>query len=383
LGQTPKDFIAIGSNLRDVKDCVSDHDFQSWLRAALHLDFGTAQSLMSVAARFGNDRVSELPIARAVGEAVSLQEIIDNRGPLRGELHQRLAIVRDLVRSVALGYSTGLYLFGRPGTAKTHTVKAVLDGEIKEIYTYERGHLTPMGLFELIAGHVDEVIVLDDLAAILKSDIALQILLAALEPPTTRDRSRVIKYRRQGRQQTAIFRGGIICISNKELHDDDLLEAFKSRVNTLNYDPSDAQLGALMLAIADAGWPPGAVSPEINPEAARTVAHYVIAEMLRLSCPFDLRLLVDKAFAHYQLCQDDESESDWHNLVTAAIEERLVVVRHPAEPPESREARKRKEHTILDKILQEHESREDRIGAWIKLTGKSPRAFYRRMAERR
>src|SRR5436309_850010 len=51
------------------------------------------------------------------------------------------------------------------------------------------------GLFELIAGQADEVIVLDDFGAVLKSDGALQILLSALEHQTSRDRSRVVKYR--------------------------------------------------------------------------------------------------------------------------------------------------------------------------------------------
>jgi hypothetical protein len=227
----------------------------------------------------------------------SLGYIVANLGVLLAELFRRQAIVRDYVRGVARQYATGLYLFGRPGTAKTHTVRSVLEAEIKEPFVYQRGHLTPMGLFELIAEHADEVIVLDDIGAILKSDIALQILLSALEHPTTRDRSRVVKYRRQGREEHAVFRGGIICISNMELHDDELLGAFKSRVHTLNYDPTDAQLGAFMLEIADRGWPPGVSNPEINPETARTIAHYLIGEMLRLSCRFDLRLLVKGAVA--------------------------------------------------------------------------------------
>ena len=94
------------------------------------------------------------------------------------------------------------------------------------------------------------------------------------------------------------FRGGIICISNRQLHDDDLLGAFKSRVHTLNYDPSDAQLGALMLELAEFGWP--CRNPVIAPDAAREVTHFLIGEMLRLSCPFDLRLLFNKAFPDYQ-----------------------------------------------------------------------------------
>jgi hypothetical protein len=314
-------------------------------------------------------------------EQMTLQRIVENRPAYLAELKKRQAILRDYVRAVARTYATGLYLHGRPGTAKTYTVRAVLEQEIREIYVYLRGHLTPLGLFELIAANCDEVIVLDDIAAILKSDVALQILLSALEHPTTRDLSRIIKYRRQGEEQRAAFRGGIVCISNRELRDDDLLGAFKSRVHTLNYDPSDAQLGALMLDIADRGWPISAVNPEIEPEAAHTVAHYLIGEMLRLSCPFDLRLFINKALPTYQQWKDGEAESDWRDLITASIEEHLVAVRHSQEPPVSREARKEEEQAIVQEIIRDHAARDERVRAWIKRTGKSERAFYRRLAE--
>src|SRR5271166_1309570 len=301
----------------------------------------------------------------------TLTHIMDNRSGLLAELHRRQAIVRDYVRGVARQYATGLYLFGRPGTAKTHTVRAVLGEEIQEPYTYQRGHLTPLGLFELIATNADEVIVLDDLGAVLKSDVALQILLSALEHPTSRDRGRVVKYRRQGREERAVFRSGVVCVSNRELHDDELLGAFKSRVHTLNYDPTDAQLGALMLDIADRGWPAGSGNPEIDPETARMVAHYLIGEMLRVSCPFDLRLLVNKAFPDYQQWKDGEAESDWRDLITASIEEHLVAVRHSEESPVSREERKSAEHSILQEIMLVHPSRDERVRAWIERTGKS------------
>ena len=48
---------------------------------------------------------------------MTLQYIADNRSTLVVELRQRQAIVRDYVRGVAKHYATGLYLFGRPGTA--------------------------------------------------------------------------------------------------------------------------------------------------------------------------------------------------------------------------------------------------------------------------
>jgi hypothetical protein len=314
-------------------------------------------------------------------DAMTVEQIVDNRPALRADLRKRQAVLRDYVRAVAKQYANGLYLHGRPGTAKTHTVREVLEQEIREIYVYQRGHLTPMGLFELIADNADEVIVLDDLGAVLKSDVALQILLSALEHPTNRDRSRVVKYRRQGEEQRAIFRGGIICISNRELRDDDMLGALKSRVHTLNYDPSDPQLAALMLDIADRGWPIGAANPEIEPEAAHMVARYLIGEMLRLACRFDLRLFVNKALPNYQQWKDGEAESDWRDLITASIEEHLVAVRHSEDPPVSREARKEEEQAIVQEIMREHASRDERVRAWIKRTGKSERAFYRRLAE--
>jgi hypothetical protein len=312
---------------------------------------------------------------------LTLKQIIDNRASLLSELKRRQAIARDYVRAVPRHYATGLYLFGRPGTAKTHTVQAVLEKEIGEPYVYQRGHLTPMGLFELIAEHRDDVIVLDDLAAVLDSDIALQILLSALEHPAPDDRtrSRVVKYRRRGHEERVSYRGGIICISNRQLHDDELLGAFKSRVHTLNYDPSDAQLGALMLGLAELGWPHTGRA-EIPPVEARAVAHFLIGEMLRLGCRFDLRLFVNKALPDYQQWKDDETESDWRDLVTASIEEHLVAVRHADERP-SRADRKQDEHALLREILREHDSREERVRVWGERTGKSERAFYRRLAE--
>jgi hypothetical protein len=308
----------------------------------------------------------------------TLQRIIEDHARLLKDLRAPQAVLRDFVRGVIFQYGTGLYVFGRPGTAKTHAVRAVLEHVIREIYVYLRGHLTPMGLFELIAENPDMLIVLDDVG-VLKSDVSLQILLSALEHPTTADRSRMVIYRRQGGEQRVPFRGGIVCISNKQLHDEELLGAFKSRVHTLNYNPSDAQLGALMLELADYGWP--CRNPVIGPEAAREIAHYLIAEMLRLDCPFDLRLLVNKAFPDYQQWRDGEAESDWRDLITAGIEEHLVAVRHSEEPPISREARKEEERAILEEILRDNPTRAERVQAWIDRTGKSERAFYRRLAE--
>jgi hypothetical protein len=132
-----------------------------------------------------------------------------------------------------------------------------------------------------------------------------------------------------------------------------------------------------MLDIADRA------SSPMTPETARTIAHYLIGEMLRLGCRFDLRLLVNKAFPDYQQWKDGEAESDCRDLITASIEEHLVAVRHGTETQGSREDRKSEEHAIIREIVSSHTGREERVQAWVRRTGKSERASYRRLAELR
>ena len=91
-------------------------------------------------------------------------------------------------------------------------------------------------------------------------------------------------------------------------------------------------------------------------------------------------LFVNKALPDYQQWKDDEAESDWRDLITASIEEHLLAVRHADERP-SRAERKQNEHALLRELLGEHDSREERVHAWTERTGKSERAFYRRLAE--
>ena len=105
-----------------------------------------------------------------------------------------------------------------------------------------------------------------------------------------------------------------------------------------------------MLTVAGFGWPLGASVPSITPAEAQTVAEFVIGEMLRLGARFDLRLFFNKAIPDYQQWKDDETESDWRDLVTASIEEHLVAIRHADERP-SRAKRKEGELAILEQIL--------------------------------
>jgi hypothetical protein len=88
------------------------------------------------------------------------------------ELERQLAVVRDRVRGVARRHYTGFYLFGRPGTSKTYTVRTTLD-ELRILYEYHLGYLTPMGLFDLLDEHHDRILLRDDVSEILGNRIAL------------------------------------------------------------------------------------------------------------------------------------------------------------------------------------------------------------------
>jgi hypothetical protein len=65
----------------------------------------------------------------------------------------RLQVIRDRVAQVAKGFAAGLFQYGRPGISKTHTVIETLTETVGEgKFTHDKGHLTPIGLFELLEG---------------------------------------------------------------------------------------------------------------------------------------------------------------------------------------------------------------------------------------
>jgi hypothetical protein len=302
---------------------------------------------------------------------------LDNQDQLLSDLNRQQAVLRDLVRAAALNYSGGLYLFGPAGTGKTHAVRGVLQTE-GVLYAYRRGHVTPLGLYELLEEHAGGLVVLDDVGQIFRSEVALQILLAALEPKREGAPRRVTHKTVRG-ESSFDFEGCVICISNLELHGDQLLEAFKSRVNVCCYAPPDDQLGAMMLALASQGWPVG--RPTLTPEECREVASFTIREMLRRGGRFDLRVYLDKALPLRLQAKDDMAESHWEDLVAAAVTEHLTLPSHEPEAPASRAARLDRERELLGQILAQYPTRKAQVAAWVQVTGHSKRSFFARLAE--
>jgi hypothetical protein len=309
------------------------------------------------------------------GAPTNTSQESDTSAPLT-EFRKRQAILRDRIRGVARGYQNGFYLFGRPGTGKTFEVIQLLKQEGVRYY-HHSGHLTPLGLFELIAEKHDHVIVLEDVAVLFSQKVALQILLAALGQQS--GENRVVKYRRQGAEKSVTFTGGLILISNLDLPSSPLLLALKSRATYLKYEPTDEQIGALMKNVVADGWPPN--GPTIPPDECLQVVEHLTAESNRLSCRLDLRLLFDKALPDYVQYKDGDTECHWRDLVTGTLESQLVSLSHPLRNSATREERKLAEQAIVRIILAEQEATPERMAAWRQATGKSDRAYYRRCAE--
>jgi hypothetical protein len=294
------------------------------------------------------------------------------------ELHRRLAVVRARVLAVAHHHANGFYLFGRAGTSKTYTIRTTL-AEYDKPYHYHSGHLTPMGLFDLLREQHDRIIVLDDVSELLNQKIALQILLAALGNQPTDTGTRIVKYRRQGVEQIVRFTGGVILVSNLEIHAAPLLMALKSRVHYLKYDPSDEQIEALMLDAASKGWSQG--RRKMTAQECREVADFLIPESRRLGVRPDMRLLVDKAFPDYVLHRSGFTEVDWKDLVTTTLEAQLVELKHTPAAKSNRKGTKAGEHQVIREIVAQFSDAKDREAAWQERTGKSYRAFRRRCVE--
>ena len=291
------------------------------------------------------------------------------------ELNRRLDVVRSRVSSVARRYANGFYLFGRAGTSKTYTVRMTLDG-LNKPYHYHSGHLTPMGLFELVEQQHDRTIVLDDVSELLGQKIALQILLAALGNQPTDTGVRIVKYRRMGRDQTVQFVGGIILISNLEIHSAPLLDALRSRLHYLKYDPSDEQIEALMRDVAAKGWSQGRLT--MTADESLEVCEFLIGESKRLGVRLDMRLLVNKAFPDFVLHRRGHAKVHWRDLVITTLEAQLVELKHT---PKTRKDTKDEEHRLIQEIVAQFSDPKDQLAAWQEKTGKSYRALRRRVAE--
>jgi hypothetical protein len=293
------------------------------------------------------------------------------------ELMSQIKIVKDRVRGVIHGRSNGLYLHGRPGTSKTHMVLSTLD-ICGVSYAYNNGHLTPIGLYDLIAEHRDRIIVIDDIASIFNQPISLGILLAALGNPHSGSRTRIVSYKTARESRSVPFSGGIICLSNLALdgHHQPILAALRDRIYVLNYEPTDEQIISMIYKLADDG------IGGMPSEDAKKVAFFLIEQCQERGVRPSVRLFVDKALKDFQLWTSEACETHWRDLIVSNLEQQLVELQHEVRDLSRAEQIEAERRIVLD-IVMNCETREGRIAEWMRRTGKRQAAFYRRFKELR
>lgn len=291
------------------------------------------------------------------------------------ELMRQVKVIKDRVRGVIHRQANGLYLHGRPGTSKTFMVRSTLD-MLAVNYTASSGHLTPIGLFDLLEENRDRIIVLDDVSAIFNQPIALQLLLAALGNPHDGSAVRRVKHKTASGTRVVPFSGGVICMSNLPLdgHHHEVLAALRDRINVINFEPSDEQIIALIRKLAEDG------VGDVSPDNAKVVAAFLIAECKVRGIRPSVRLYVDKALRDYKLWASENCETHWRDLVVSNLEQQLVELQHEVRDLSRAEQIEAERRIALDVFLS-HATREERVAEWERRTGKKQAALYRRLKE--
>lgn len=290
-------------------------------------------------------------------------------------LHRQQSLIRDRIRAVVHREANGVYLHGRPGSSKTYLIRTTLD-DLGQRYAYSNGHLTPVGLFDLIEENPGSVIVLDDVSAIFEQPRALQILLAALGTSHDGSRIRAIRYKTAHDDRIVLFSGGVIAISNLQLtgHVSQVLDALRDRVHVMAFEPTDEEVEAAIHEIA------GTSPRDVDSLDAVEVAVFLLQQCRALGVRPSVRLFVDKALPDFRLWKAERSESHWHDLVRSSVRQMVLPQEHALRDMTRRD-QIASERNIVRSICETYESRAERLKAWRTETRKSQSAFYRRLKE--
>jgi hypothetical protein len=285
-------------------------------------------------------------------------------------LEKKLALVRDRVRSVALRYNTGFFLFGAGGSGKSFAVR----GELESLGTRWMLHnstMTAAGLFDTLHDFPEHVHVLEDMEQLYSDRKAVGYLRSATWGDDLMQ-NRVITKTIHRKRVSFEFKGGIIILSNLPLGEIASLRALATRLNPAEFNPTEGEKRALMWKIAEAG------KLGLPAEACEEVCEYLVHYAKDKGKPLDLRLL-DNAFGDRLMYDRGESRTHWRDLVTSRIDAQIV---EPKITPRTRQARLVDERDIAKQIYDKYpDSREDRYREWKERTGRSERALYRRAAE--
>ncbi len=303
----------------------------------------------------------------------------EDRGHLES-LDKKFQLIRDRVAGVVNGTATGFYLYGPGGVSKSYTVIEQLK-RMRADYVVFNSRATGRGLFNILRDHPDSIVVLEDMERLFRDAGAQGVLRSALWGQQGRAspgrQERMVTWTNPKETLSFFFTGGIVVTANRPLDDWPELAAIKTRVAVMHFQPTQAEVRALMRKVAAGeyvheGFP-------VEPAACAEVCEFVLAECRGIDRPLDMRLLVN-AIGDYLQDVVFHAGCSWRDLVAARIRERPTHFRDEVVIG-GREERLQRELNEAEAICKEAKTRDDRLRLWRERTGKSQASFYRRLAE--
>lgn len=288
-------------------------------------------------------------------------------------LEKKLALIRDRVRSVALRYNTGFFLYGSGGSGKTFAVQ----GELESLGTRWIRHnsaMTAAGLFDMLHDLPDHTHLFEDMEPLFKDRSAVGYLRSATWGDSNMQNRFVTRTINKKRVEVN-FKGGIIILSNLPIGEIATLKALATRLNPAEFNPSEGEKRALMWKIAEGG------KFGLAPDRCEEVCEYIVFYSQSVgNKSLDLRLL-DNAFQDRLMYDQGQCQTHWKDLVASRIDSQII---EPRFTPRSRRERVIDERDIAKQLwdkFPDSNQRAERNEEWKKRTGKSERALYRRSAE--
>jgi hypothetical protein len=232
--------------------------------------------------------------------------------------------------------------------------------------------MTGRGLVDTLQRLPSSVHIIEDCESIFDDKRAWGVLRSALwSQSRERPMEREISWTAFNTDIRFVFTGGIILIANKELHAMPELAALATRITVLQLVATFAEVAALMRSVALQGFTFG--QDYVTPKECLEVAEYVIERMRSLERPLDMRVYVNGVKDHLQ-CKTGHSDTDWKDLIETRLR-RTTVLRERRADVMSREA------GIALELSEMDVSPEERMRLWKERTGKSERAYWRRLKD--
>jgi hypothetical protein len=284
----------------------------------------------------------------------------------------KLQLVRDYTRGVALGYSSGFFLFGAGGISKSYSVLGELE-RLGANFKLFNSRMSGRGLFDTLKQFPDAVHVLEDMERVTADKDAQGVLRSATWSQRNKEgrQNRLVTWATAKGVECFVFNGGVIMLSNRPLDDLPELRAIQTRISYLELVVSENEIAALMRKVAGGGFHHG--KQAVSPEECLTVCEFLIAESKRLLCHLDLRLL-DNSFRDYLQHREGCSASHWKTLVAARLQGRQGEL---LESAPGRQQELEEDLAVMETVLRDQPTVQAAQEVWCRATGKSRATFFR------